>query len=201
MEIILDIAGLTFSPSQKDAYILVLSERNGDRKIPILIGSHEAQAIAIEMEHMQSPRPLTHDLFKTLGDKMGFSVSNIFINKLDDGIFYSQLTIVQGDKTYHVDCRTSDAVAIALRFKCDIFTTEDIIARSSISASDNDKELDDINDSMSEEELEQEEKRLEFIFDSKEELESKLSKAIEIEDFETASLIRDELRSRENPNE
>ena len=197
----LEITGLTSSPSSKDAYILVLSEKDGNRKLPIFIGINEAHSIAIEMEGLKTPRPLTHDLFKTVADELGFSLTNVFLYKLDDGIFYSQLTIVQQGETHLVDCRTSDAVALALRFHCDIQTTDEILTKASVTIDSQEITSSDEEDSLSEEELQKEEKRLEFIFDSVPELQEKLSKAIETEDFETASIIRDELRTRESTDE
>lgn len=197
----LEITGLTSSPSSKDAYILVLSEKDGNRKLPIFIGINEAHSIAIEMEGLKTPRPLTHDLFKTVADELGFSLTNVFLYKLDDGIFYSQLTIVQHGETHLVDCRTSDAVALALRFHCDIQTTDEILTKASVTIDSQEIMSSDEEDSLSEEELQKEEKRLEFIFDSVSELQEKLSKAIETEDFETASIIRDELRTRESTDE
>ncbi|MBR5433708.1 MAG: bifunctional nuclease family protein [Bacteroidales bacterium] len=197
----LEITGLTSSPSSKDAYILVLGEKDGNRKLPIFIGINEAHSIAIEMEGLKTPRPLTHDLFKTVADELGFSLTNVFLYKLDDGIFYSQLTIVQQGETHLVDCRTSDAVALALRFHCDIQTTDEILTKASVTIDSQEITSSDEEESLSEEELQKEEKRLEFIFDSVSELQEKLSKAIETEDFETASIIRDELRTRESTDE
>jgi len=197
----LEITGLTSSPTSKDAYILVLSEKDGDRRMPIFIGTHEASAIAMKLEGLTSPRPLTHDLFKIVADVLKFTVTNVFIYKLEEGVFYSQITVNQGDEVHVIDCRTSDAVALATRFECAIETTEDILERASLTVDSQDITQSEEENSISEEELENEEKRLEFIFDSVQELEEKLSQAIEIEDFETASLIRDELRSRESSKE
>lgn len=198
----LEITGLTYSPSSKDAYILVLSEKDGNRKMPIFIGINEAHAIAIELEGLKTPRPLTHDLFKTVADELGFSLTNVFLYKLDDGIFYSQLSVVQHGETHLIDCRTSDAVALAIRFHCAIQTTDEIMAKASVIIEKQEvMPSDEEDDTLSEEELQKEEKRLEFIFDSVSELQEKLSKAIETEDFETASIIRDELRTRESTDE
>ena len=194
----LEITGLTCSPTSKDAYILVLSEKDGNRRLPIFIGTHEASAIALKLEQLTSPRPLTHDLFKIVADELKFSITNVFIYKLEDGVFYAQITVTQGDEVHVIDCRTSDAVALATRFDCAIQTTEDILERASVSVDSQDITQYEEENPISEEELENEEKRLEFIFDSVQELEEKLSQAIEKEDFETASLIRDELRSRES---
>lgn len=194
----LDIVGLSYSQSQKDAYVLILGEIDGKRRIPIIIGSSEAQAIAIEMENLKTPRPLTHDLIKLLGDRLNFTITEVFIYKFEDGVFYSRLTIQQNGELYEIDSRTSDAAALATRFHCPIYTTEDIISRAGITIDiSSDDEPEEEESSMTEEELHEEEKRLEFIFDSKEELEKKLEDAINNEDYELASIIRDELRSRE----
>ena len=190
----LDIVGITNNPSQKETYILILEEKNGMRRMPIIIGSNEAQAIVMILEKIQSPRPLTHDLFKTVADEIGYSISEVFINKYEDGVFYSQLIITQGERTLTIDSRTSGAIALACRFDCPIRTTEEIIAQAGITI---DEQIEEKEPQMSEEDLKKEELRLEFIFDSKYELEQKLSHAIEIEDYELASVIRDELRSRE----
>lgn len=202
----LTIVGISYSESQKDAYVLILGEQDGDRRIPIIIGNFEAQAIAIVLENIQIPRPLTHDLIKSIGDKLDFVVTDVFINRFENGVFYTKINILQDDKKVEIDSRTSDAVALAIRFQCPIYTTEEIISRTGITLNEisnttNNKEDDDDDEmsekSMLEEEVQEEEKRMEFIFDTIEELEEKLENAIKNEDFELASIIRDEMKSRE----
>ncbi len=203
----LTIVGISYSESQKDAYVLILGEQDGDRRIPIIIGNFEAQAIAIVLENIQIPRPLTHDLIKSIADELDFVVNDVFINRFENGVFYTKITILQNDKKIEIDSRTSDAVALAIRFKCPIYTTEEIISRTGITlneisnnANNKEDEADDdeiSEKSMLEEEVQEEEKRMEFIFDTIEELEEKLKIAIKNEDFELASIIRDEMKSRE----
>lgn len=203
----LTIVGISYSESQKDAYVLILGEQDGNRRIPIIIGNFEAQAIAIVLENIQIPRPLTHDLIKSIGDNLNFVVTDVFINRFENGVFYTKITILQNDKKVEIDSRTSDAVALAIRFQCPIYTTEEIISHTGITLNEisnnanNTEDDDDENEmpekSMLEEEVQEEEKRMEFIFDSIEELEAKLKIAIKKEDFELASIIRDEMKSRE----
>lgn len=195
----LNIVGITYSQSQKDSYVLILSEENGTRRIPIIIGTTEAQAIALELEHMKSPRPLTHDLIKTLGDTIGFFISDAFIYKFEDGVFYSRISVFHNEQKYDIDSRTSDAVALAMRFHCPIYTTQDIISQAGFTIDDKEKEDEDNEKEVpetSEDECKNEEKRLDYIFDSDEELKEKLDEALKNEDYERASLIRDEIKSR-----
>lgn len=201
----LEVVGFSSVHSQKDSYILILGECNGTRRIPIIVGVAEAQAIVIELEGIKTPRPLTHDLFRTVANELGFSVYKVFIEDFIDGVFYSKVYIQQGDKDIVVDSRTSDAVALAIRFKCPIYTTEDIVTRSGITIENDsseetqeDEAVDEEEGGASEEELEKMERSLSFIFDSDDELQEKLNKAVEEENYELASLIRDELNSRKS---
>jgi bifunctional DNase/RNase len=118
----LDIVGLSYSQTQSGAYALVLGEVNGRRRLPIIIGSFEAQAIAIEIEKMTPSRPLTHDLFKNFAQAFDITIQEIIIYNLVDGIFYSKLLCSDGKKSIEIDARTSDAIAMAVRFDCAIYT-------------------------------------------------------------------------------
>ena len=206
MELItLTLVGISYSESQKDAYVLILGEKDGERRIPIIIGNYEAQAIAIVLENIKIPRPLTHDLIKSMAENLDFTISNVFIDRFENGVFYSKLTIFQNDKKIEIDSRTSDAVALAIRFDCPIYTTEEIISRTGITFNEISNDIDNKDDedsdempenTMFEKEIEEEEKRMQYIFDSIEELEEKLKIAIKNEDFELATIIRDEMKSR-----
>jgi len=187
----LEIIGLSYSQTQSGAYALVLSEKNGNRRLPIIIGGFEAQAIAIELEKMVPSRPLTHDLFKDLASKLKIEVTEIIIHKLVEGIFYSKLVCIQNDKTIELDARTSDAIAIGVRFDCPIYTYEHILSSAGILL---DKESIKDNEILTEK-LEKDAKQtIETI--SIKELENQLNQAIDGEDYELASKIRDEIKRR-----
>src|ERR1700743_3506087 len=134
----LDIVGLSYSQTQSGAYALVLGEVNGRRRLPIIIGSFEAQAIAIEIEKMTPSRPLTHDLFKSFAQAYHITVQEIVIYNLVDGIFYAKLMCFDGKRTVEIDARTSDAIAIAVRFDCPIYTYEFILSSAGIVIEGND---------------------------------------------------------------
>ena len=124
----LRVQGLTNSQIQSGAYALILAEENGARRVPIIVGTSEAQSIAIALEHITPPRPLTHDLFMTFAQAFGIQLREVFIYKFEDGVFYSELLFDDGITQVRLDSRTSDAIAIALRVKCDIYTTEHIVS-------------------------------------------------------------------------
>src|SRR5690606_23966206 len=128
----LDIIGLSYSQTQSGAYALILGEAEGNRRLPIIIGSFEAQAIAIEIEKLTPTRPLTHDLFKSFADQFKISVKEIIIYNLVDGIFYSKIICERDNKIVEIDSRTSDAVAIAVRFKVPIYSYEFILSSAGI---------------------------------------------------------------------
>jgi bifunctional DNase/RNase len=192
----LEIVGLSYSQSQSGAYALVLGETEGNRRLPIIIGGFEAQAIAIELEKIKPTRPLTHDLFKNFADRFGILVKEVIINKFHEGVFYSQLVCFDGEQTYEIDSRTSDAVALALRFRCPIYTYEIIMSAAGIVMTeedqDNPKPFDEPEEEGDEILLPQE--NLEDY--NLQELEDMLAKAIENEDYEKASQLRDEIKKR-----
>src|SRR5690554_3426328 len=129
----LTIKGISYSQTQNGAYALILNEEDGERKLPIVIGAFEAQSIAIALEkEITPPRPLTHDLFKNFADRFGIVVKQVIIHKLIDGVFYSSI-ICEHDKLEEIiDARTSDAIALALRFKAPIFTYKNILDKAGI---------------------------------------------------------------------
>jgi bifunctional DNase/RNase len=195
----LDIVGLSYSQTQSGAYALVLGEISGRRRLPIIIGSFEAQAIAIEIEKMTPSRPLTHDLFKSFADAYHIVVQEIIIYNLVDGIFYSKLICSDGKKSIEIDARTSDAIAVAVRFDCPIYTYEFILSTAGIVIEGNDfVYLENINETP-------EEKTVTasagaspagFTSLSTDELKSKLQEALAEEAYEKAAKIRDELNKR-----
>jgi len=193
----LEIVGLSYSQTQSGAYALVLGESAGTRRLPIIIGGFEAQAIAIELEKMTPSRPLTHDLFKTFCETFDIHVNEVLIYNLVEGIFYAKLICNDGTKDVEIDARTSDAIALAVRFNCPIYTYEFILKSAGIV-------LDDENTGItsnveSEKEVnEGEEVVKEGSLQSKstEELKNLLQTALDEEQYETASRIRDELNNR-----
>ena len=194
----LNVLGLSYSQTQTGAYALVLSEEEGNRRIPIIIGGVEAQSIAIQLESLNPPRPLTHDLFKSFADSFQIAIQEVNIYRLEEGIFYSELICQKENEKVRIDSRTSDAVALALRFKCPIYTTEEIIEKAGIVLNVEDEE------GVSKEKVGKEPVETDTLpkgsrFDtySNEQLKGMLDEAIRNEDYERASLIRDEMSKRE----
>ncbi|MGF7080520.1 bifunctional DNase/RNase [Mucilaginibacter sp. UYCu711] len=192
----LDIVGLSYSQTQSGAYALVLGEVSGRRRLPIIIGSFEAQAIAIEIEKMTPSRPLTHDLFKSFAEAYHIMVQEVVIYNLVDGIFYSKLICSDGKKVMEIDARTSDAIAIAVRFECPIFTYEFILSSAGIVIEGNDfVYLENITETP-EEITPVTSATTGFAALSTEELKTKLQEALAEESYEKAAKIRDELNRR-----
>ena len=192
----LNILGLSYSQTQTGAYALVLSEADGNRRIPIIIGAVEAQAIAIQLEGLKPPRPLTHDLFLNVALAFDIEIAEVFIHKLEEGIFYAEIVCEQNSNRIRVDSRTSDAIALALRFECPIYTTEEIIEKAGINMEFD--ETGELNDEA--EETEGTKKTSAGHFDyseyTPEELNELLDAAVADEDYEKASEIRDEIKKR-----
>jgi bifunctional DNase/RNase len=188
----LKVMGISYSQTQSGAYALILSEENGERRIPIIIGGFEAQAIVIKLENLEPPRPLTHDLFKKFADEFNITVLEVMIHKLEEGVFFSQLVCSNGEKEVEIDSRTSDAVAIALRFGCPIFITEEILDKAGITISQSDQELSvqGENDTI----FETENSRYDSYTDD--ELYKMIDEAVKTEDYEKAASIRDEIEKR-----
>ena len=186
----LRILGLTYSQAQTGSYALVLAEENGERRIPIMIGAFEAQAIALHLEELHPPRPLTHDLFRSFAKAYSIELKEVFINKLEEGIFYSELVFYNGEDIVKIDSRTSDAVALALRFKCPIFTSPEILGKAGIIMEERTKDIVDLPEDPIVD--------IGGFSDVKDdELETMLGDAIKSEDYEKASKIRDEIKRRE----
>ncbi len=204
----LKIKGISYSQTQNGAYALILNEVDGERKLPIVIGAFEAQSIAIALEkEIKPPRPLTHDLFKNFSDRFNIVIKQVIIHKLVDGVFYSSI-ICERDKIEEIiDARTSDAIALALRFNAPIFTYKTILDKAGIflkfSSKDKEKEEGDDSSIMVDEILQEGEtveidpgsatpyKEL-----SLEELYQELDKAVANEDYEKAAQLRDEISKR-----
>jgi len=190
----LDIVGLSYSNSQNGAYALIFNEKNGNRRLPIIIGSVEAQAIAIELEGMAPSRPLTHDLFKSFAEEFNFDIIEVIIYNLIEGIFFSKLICKKADgSTVEIDSRTSDAVAIAVRFKCPINTFDFILDSAGIKTDETEEEKVE----SKEDSKETPEVAIEIVVKDPDdeytlgELDKKLRFAIEEEDYEKASKLRD----------
>jgi bifunctional DNase/RNase len=191
----LDIVGLSYSQTQSGAYALVLGEVNGRRRLPIIIGSFEAQAIAIEIEKMTPSRPLTHDLFKSFAQAYSISVQEVIIYNLVDGIFYAKLICSDGKKTAEIDARTSDAIAMAVRFDCPIYTHEFILSTAGIVIEGNDfVYLENLSEAT--EEKPNPTSTVSYTALSIDELKTKLQSALAEEAYEKAAKIRDELNKR-----
>ena len=189
----LNILGLSVSQTQSGAYALVLAEENGDRRIPIIIGPIEAQAIAIQLEALKPPRPLTHDLLKNMAVAFDINILEVVIYKLEEGIFYSELSCETGTKNVLIDSRTSDAVALALRFKCPIYTTEEILKKAGIVFDES--EEDPVVGSS---EKSSQSESSEFDNFNAEELTKMMNESISRENYERASKIRDEINRRKS---
>jgi bifunctional DNase/RNase len=195
----LEIAGITYSQTQSGSYVLTLAEVSGKRKLPIVIGGFEAQAIAIELEKMAPNRPLTHDLFKSFCEAYNVMVTEVIIYKFHEGVFYAKIICIKENEVTEIDSRTSDAIAIGVRFNCPIYSYNSVLDEVG-----NTKELgefDEDDDSSDEDNIEQLELDDPFDVlsddgDSIEELKNKLKEAIEREEYELASQLRDEIAKR-----
>jgi hypothetical protein len=197
----LNIVGLTYSQTQSGAYALVMAEANGERRLPIIIGGFEAQSIAIALEKdVKPPRPLTHDLFKDFADHFHVSLQEVVIHKLQDGVFYALLVCNKDGEVVELDARTSDAVALALRFRCPVYTYEDILKAAGIILDPEAKEESedfesDHGDAVEEAPLPKEDESR-FSGLTEDQLEKLLEDSVGNEDYEKAAAIRDELDKR-----
>ncbi len=190
----LNVLGISYSQTQSGAYALVLSEEEGKRRIPIIIGGFEAQSIAIQIEGLTPPRPLTHDLFLNFAKSYAIEIIEVQIYKLEEGVFFSKLHCDNGKKEVYIDARTSDAIALALRFKCPIYTTEEIIDKAGIILEFDGTE-DDVEKVSASEKKESVDSSL-YAKMSLSELKTILEEAVLNEDYEKASKIRDEINKR-----
>lgn len=189
----LDIVALSHSMTQSHNYAVVLGERRGQRRLPIVIGSFEAQAIAVAMERMVPNRPLTHDLFKSALDTFEIKLKEVVINNLLDGIFYARLVCVRAGEVFEIDSRTSDAIAMAVRFECPIFTYDFILEAAGVLLEDQEdggvgRIGSSIPANMDSDAIETH---------SLDALQRRLQEVLEAEDYETAAKIRDEMKRRQ----
>jgi|TARA_B110000908_G_scaffold161228_1_gene205298 hypothetical protein len=197
----LTIKGISYSQTQSGAYALVLSEMDGTRTLPIIIGAFEAQSIAIALEkEIKPPRPLTHDLFKTFSDRFSIQIQQVIIHKLVDGVFFSNLICEKEGVEEIIDTRTSDAIAIAVRFEAPIYTYEKVLDKAGVNL-----KVDEEFDLHEEFDSEEDEIELKEVFTKKEspflgislkELHNQLEKAVDNENYELAANIRDEISKR-----
>lgn len=197
----LNIKGISYSQTQSGAYALVLSENEGERTLPIIIGASEAQSIAIALEkEIKPPRPLTHDLFKTFADRFGIHIKQVIIHKLVDGVFYSSLICENDGIEEIIDARTSDAIALAIRFSSPIFTFENILDKAGIIIKIKDQSKLEQSKFKLEDlvvDLEGTEQETGFENDNLEELHKQLEQAVINENYELAAKIRDEISKRD----
>ncbi|MDR9416493.1 MAG: bifunctional nuclease family protein [Gracilimonas sp.] len=183
----MEILGLSTSPSSGGAYALILSEAEGNQRLPIIIGSFEAQAIALELENIKPPRPMTHDLLKNLMHSFDTDIQQVYINDLSEGTFYAQIIYERENKKVQLDARPSDAIALAVRFKAPIYVNSEVLEEAGISTEPEHQTLEqalnaDTEGASGQKELSQLEK-----------LEQELKTAIETENYEKAAKIRDRI--------
>lgn len=194
-KIALEIVGLTTGHAQKGSYTLILGEIDGSMKLPVVIGGFEAQAIALEIEKIKPQRPMTHDLFRNFAVDFGIEVSEIRIDHLLEGVFYAKIICEKGGEQKEIDARTSDAIALAVRFQCPIYTYRNILDQAGVELTDEDTDIPEraeiedefLEDIMEEESIEQMDMT---------ELERLLEEAIQVEDYDKAAVIRDEINRR-----
>ena len=185
---------ITYSHTHAGAYALILGEVEGDRRLPIIVGAAEAQAIAIQVEHIKPARPMTHDLFKSLAESLDVRMKEVLISDLVEGIFHARLILEQDGDTIEIDARSSDAIALALRFGCPIFSFEFIMSAAGLSVED------EPEDSSAEEDREEGQLVKPIGNSSLDELKEMLDDALDQEDYERASQLRDEIKRREQSN-
>ena len=183
------ILGISFSQVQAGAYALIFAETNGPRRLPIVIGTPEAQSIAIVLEKIEAPRPLSHDLMVSTFKALHVDLLDVFIHKFEDGAFHAELTLQQGESQYKIDSRTSDGVALAIRTGASIHTTEEIMRTMSVIFDSESDEGNEINEFLS-----TDDKDLSQL--SVTQINTLLEEALSKEDFESAIRLRDELNKR-----
>ena len=200
----LEILGLSSSQSQSGSFALILGEKGGNRRLPIIIGMFEAQSIAIQIEKISPNRPLTHDLFKSFAEHVHVVILEVVISDLKEGVFYSRIVCSDGATTFDIDARPSDAIAIGLRFGVPIFTVESVLSEAGIILSELDESESETEEDDDEDEdsdlpkasRAQSEPREPSGQVSLDELTKMLAQALEKEDYEKAAKIRDELNKR-----
>jgi len=191
----LSVLGISYSQTQSGAYALILAEEDGERRLPIIIGGFEAQAIVIKLENLNPPRPLTHDLLKNFADLFDVDLKEIFIHRLEEGVFYSQLICQKEGKEVVIDSRTSDAVALALRFECPIYISDEILETSGIIIKGS--EYEDGLHIETDPEPPVESKPLDYSEYNLADLKKMLEEAISMEDYEKAAAIKNKIDSWE----
>jgi len=184
----LSVLGLSASPASNNAYALILKEVEGNRRLPIIIGAFEAQAIALEMEKVIPPRPMTHDLLKSMIDSFGAFLSEVLINELKEGTFYAKL--IFEDMGLEIDARPSDAIALAVRCNAPIYVSDDILEETGIAPQSEEEGFDEARDDSAMEQEEQSKKPRTKM----DHLQTMLDKAIKNEDYERAANLRDEIK-------
>ena len=183
----MEILGLSTSPSSGGAYALILNEKNGNRRLPIIIGTFEAQAIALELESIKPPRPMTHDLMKNIVLSFNSSVQQIFINELSEGTFFAQILYQRDDNRVELDARPSDAIAVAIRFGAPIYVHPDVLDEAGIVSEETARESADQPATGKPAQQKSEMSKLE-------QLEQDLQLAIKTENYEKAAKIRDQIQ-------
>lgn len=185
-KVLMEILGLSTSPSSGGAYALILTESQGNHRLPIIIGSFEAQAIALELENIKPPRPMTHDLLKNFVLSFDSEIKQIYINDLSEGTFYAQILYERGSQIIELDARPSDAIALAVRFNAPIYVDKEVLNEAGISA---EPEHQTLEEALKGEESNPGQKELTQL----EQLEKELKTAIETENYEKAAKIRDRI--------
>ena len=186
----LSILGITFSEVKTGVYAIILEQEDGPYRLPIIIGAPEAQSIALEIEGVKPPRPLTHDLFVRFSNAFGVALKSVFIYKFEDGIFYSDLTFSDGEREITIDSRTSDAIAIAIRTKSPIYTTSKILTETGFINEDTDiihKKISNVEESIKKPKIENY---------TIEELERTLNKLVSEEEYEKAAVVNQILKEK-----
>ncbi len=194
----LEIIALSHSVTQSHSFAVVLGEVGGSRRLPIVIGGFEAQAIAVALDNMKPSRPLTHDLMKTMCDTFDIRLEYIYISKLLDGVFYSNLVCKKGDELFEVDSRTSDALALAVRFDCPIYVEESILLEAGVEADPNEENMVSSSEEKQIAELTSPHTPSNYNDMSVTDLQAQLKSALDNEDYELAARIRDELNKRKS---
>jgi bifunctional DNase/RNase len=190
----LEIIGLTYSESSTGAYVLILGDKNSQRRLPIVIGSAEAESIAVGIEKHKNGRPHTHDLFLRFAHEFGIEVMEVVINRFRDGVYYAMLVCKQGDELTMIDARPSDAIAIAVRIGCEIYAYESVMEEAGIIMEDMEKQDDnETNDNL----INKGTSKTSLDMLDLEALEDLLQDAIDSEDYQKAAEIRDEIKRRE----
>jgi bifunctional DNase/RNase len=196
----LKVMGLSYSQTQAGSYIVVLSEIKGSRKIPVVVKASDAQEIALKIEKIKSPRPLTHDLFKSLTDTFGIDVQEVFIHSLVEGIFYCKMIVNNGVEETEVECGIGDGITLALVYDCPIMIKTDVLDSAGISMNDDgtDAEIDEIEVEIDEKPKSKTKPKKRVV--SVEDLEIMMHKALENEEYEIAASIRDRIKEQKGDN-